>query len=123
MVVQTDPVPLTADGFGGLTVGDTRVALEVVLEDFEAGSSPEAIVEHFPILKLADVYAVIAYFLRHREEVEAYLRASQEEAEAARLELMARQEPQLGMLHARIRERWAARERLNNGSDWPLTST
>jgi uncharacterized protein (DUF433 family) len=114
MVVQTDPVPLTADEYGGLRVGDTRVALEIVLEDFESGSSPEAIVEHFPILKLADVSAVIAYFLRHRDEVAAYRRASDEEADAARREIMARQEPQLGMLRARIRERWAARERQND---------
>ncbi len=114
VVVQTDPVPLTDDGHGGLLVGDTRVGLEIVLEDFQSGSSPEAIVEHFPVLKLADVYAVIAYFLRHREVIEAYLRASEEEAEAARREVIARQEPRLGLLHARIRERWAARERQNN---------
>ena len=33
-------------------------------------------------MTLADIYAVIAYYLRHREEIEAYLDAREQHAEA-----------------------------------------
>ena len=33
----------------------------------------EAIVEQYPVLRLADVYAVIAYYLHHIDEVTSYL--------------------------------------------------
>ena len=32
-------------------------------------------------MTLADIYAVIAYYLRHREEIEAYLDAREQRAE------------------------------------------
>ena len=40
---------------------------------FELGNTAEDIQSHFPALRLADIYAVIAYYLNHRAEVEAYL--------------------------------------------------
>ena len=47
---------------------------------------PEEIVEILPSLDLADVYAVIAYCLRHPEETEDYLRSVKETEERARAE-------------------------------------
>jgi len=38
---------------------------------------------------LADVHAVIAYYLRHRDEVRAYLKRRQEEAEALQAKIEA----------------------------------
>jgi len=58
---------------GALRVGRTRVTLETVLWAFQQGATPEAIVERYPSLELADVYDVVAYYLRHRDEVDAYL--------------------------------------------------
>jgi hypothetical protein len=40
---------------------------------FLEGSPPEDIVDQFPTLDLADVYDVIAYYLRHRQDLDAYL--------------------------------------------------
>ena len=40
-------------------------------------------------LVLADVYAVIAYYLRHRDEVRAYLKGREEEAQALRAKIEA----------------------------------
>ena len=37
-----------------------------------------------PTVTLADIYAVMAYYLRHREEIEAYLDAREQRAEAVR---------------------------------------
>ena len=34
---------------------------------------PEAIAQRYPTATLADIYAVVAYYLRHRQEFEAYL--------------------------------------------------
>jgi hypothetical protein len=38
-------------------------------------------------LELADVHAVVAYYLRHREEVRAYLKRRHKEAEALRAKI------------------------------------
>lgn len=63
---------------------------------FLAGASPEEIAQDFPVLALDDVYTVVTYYLRHRVEVDAYLRAQQVRAAAIRLEVEARS-PQAGL--------------------------
>ncbi len=73
VVIRTDSPPLRQDESGALRVGQSRVLLELVLEEFQDGATPEAIVQQYPTLTLYDVYAVIAYYLRHRQEIEAYL--------------------------------------------------
>lgn len=40
---QADPVPLRADGGGGFRVGDSRVLLDVVLDEYENGADAESI--------------------------------------------------------------------------------
>jgi len=44
--------------------------------------TPEDMVRAYDTLVLADVHAVIAYYLRHRDEVRAYLKRRAEEARA-----------------------------------------
>jgi hypothetical protein len=51
--------------------------------------TPEDMVRVYDTLVLADVYAVIAYYLRHRDAVRAYLTRRREEAEAMRAKLEA----------------------------------
>jgi uncharacterized protein (DUF433 family) len=71
------PLPVEAPPLreqdGALRVGRSSVTLETVVWAFHDGASPERIVEQFPTLDLADVYAVIAYYLRHRADVDAYV--------------------------------------------------
>ncbi len=74
--------PLREGADGVLLVGDTAISLEEVLLCHKAGSPPEDIVACYDALRLADVYAAIAYYLDHREEVDAYL-ARREHVEAA----------------------------------------
>lgn len=81
--VQEAP-PLTTDRHGVVRVGGTRVTLDVVVHAFDAGASPEEIVQSFPTLTMPDVYATIAYVLRHRNEVDTYLADQEADAEAIR---------------------------------------
>jgi uncharacterized protein (DUF433 family) len=62
-----------ADEDGVLRIGSTRVMLDSVVAAFDQGHSPETIHQQYPALTLADVYGSIAYYLTHREEVNAYL--------------------------------------------------
>lgn len=55
--------------------------LDTVVAAFEQGATPEEIGLRYDTLDLADVYAAIAYYLRHRDEVGAYLRARKAEAD------------------------------------------
>lgn len=85
-----EPVPLVTDSEDVVRIAGTRVTLDTVVEVYRAGSTPEEIARHYPSLQLADVYAVLTYYLRHQEEVDAYLRRRQEEAGAIRQEAEAR---------------------------------
>jgi len=68
---------------GGYYVAGSRVSLDSVVYRFLEGLSPETIVtECFPVLTLEQVYGAITYYLAHRAEVDAYLRAEEAEEEA-----------------------------------------
>ena len=51
----------------------TRVSLSSVVVHFQAGESPEKIVEAFPTLKLSQVYGAIAYYLENEELIKEYI--------------------------------------------------
>jgi uncharacterized protein (DUF433 family) len=91
LTIRTEAPPLRLDGTGAIRVGDSRVLLEVVMAEFQDGATPEAIVQDFPTLRLADVYAAIAYALRHPEEIETYLSGREREAEEVRRKIEAAQ--------------------------------
>jgi uncharacterized protein (DUF433 family) len=101
MPIQAVEVPLFDDEQGGLRVTDTRVLLERIVHTFEDGATPEGIVQSYDTLHLADVYAVLTWYLRHKAEVEAYLGKRAEEAEAIRRTIEAKQ-PDRAELRARL---------------------
>jgi uncharacterized protein (DUF433 family) len=68
-----EKIPIETDEDGVIRVGNTRVTLETLVLAFNIGSTAEEIVYQFPVLNLADVYAVITYYLRNRDTVEKYL--------------------------------------------------
>lgn len=100
-----EPPPLRTNEDGGILVGATRVPLDTVVGEYEDGATPEEIVHSFSALDLADVYAVISYYLRHRGAVEAYLKHRREHAQEVRRENEARFPPQ------GVRERLLGRRR------------
>ena len=69
----TERVPIRTDADGVIRVGGTRVTLDTVVAAFDAGATAEEIVQQYPSLALADVYSVIAYYLRHRDDLHDYL--------------------------------------------------
>lgn len=70
-------LPLDRDANGVIRVGGTRVSLDSVVTAFLEGATSEEIAQQYPSLELADVYAVISYYLRHRDEVHVYLQERQ----------------------------------------------
>lgn len=82
-----EPIPLSTDADGVIRVAGTRITLDTVIDTFMTGASPEEIAQDFPVLRLDDIYAVITYYLRHRDEVDSYLRERRNRAEAIRREI------------------------------------
>ncbi|MEZ4591797.1 MAG: DUF433 domain-containing protein [Chloroflexota bacterium] len=66
---------------GSIRVGNSRVLLDLVIFAFNEGRTPEEIVLQFPVLKLAEVYSAIAYYLENREQIDTYLDNRAKEAE------------------------------------------
>jgi uncharacterized protein (DUF433 family) len=75
--------PVCADTYGDIRVRGTRVTLDMIVTTFRAGATAEEIAQKFPTIALADVCQVIAHYLNHITEIDAYL--SQREATAAAL--------------------------------------
>ena len=73
LTLQADPVPIREEADGTLRVGQTRVLLEMVVDAFEDGATPETIVQSYSSLRLPDIYAVISHYLNHQEEMDEYL--------------------------------------------------
>ena len=104
LTIEAQPVPLHAAKGGVIRVGGTRVPLDTVITAFLLGSTPEEIVLGYPSLTLEDVYATIAYYLRNRAVVDAYLAERKAARAAAQAEAEHRFDP------AGIRARLLARQ-------------
>ncbi len=114
LTVQTDAIPLRVDEHGVMRVGDSQVLLDIVIRDFNNGAEPHAIAQGYPTLHLADVYGVIAYYLRHRKEIDDYIQSRREEAEKLRQEIEAKQ-PSRAELRAKLLARKAQIEHASPG--------
>ncbi|MGH2560204.1 MAG: DUF433 domain-containing protein [Thermomicrobiales bacterium] len=58
--------------------------LDVVIWHDQMGMSPEEIVEEFPTITLGDVYAALAYYWDHRNDIQAAIAREHEIAEKYR---------------------------------------
>ena len=83
----------------------TRVSLDSVIFAFNEGSTPEEIAQQYTTLNLADIYAVISYYLQNQAEVSEYLERRRMQRAEVREEVESRFDPQ------GIRERLLARKR------------
>jgi uncharacterized protein (DUF433 family) len=99
----TMTIPLRTDEHGTIRVSGTRVTLDTVIARYHQGDTPEAIHEGFDVLPLNDIYAVIAYYLAHREELDAYLHRRDEEAARVRREIEDNYTPEQKAFNARVR--------------------
>ena len=107
-----EPPPLRVDEGGAVRVGKSRVSLDLVVEQYDNGMTPEDLVRAYDTLELADVHAAIAYYLRHRDEVRLYLKRREEEAKILRSTIEA-ERPRVS------REELLARRRAAEKADAP----
>ena len=66
-----------------IRIKGTRVGIEIVIEKFLDGASPEEIRRHHPHLTLKRIYATITYYLFNQERIDAYIKAGRKRVEAA----------------------------------------
>ena len=92
IALRTEAPPLRRDSSGGLRIGKSRVLLELVVHAFEEGATPEAIVQRYPAATLAEIYGVLAYYLRHQKEINDYLVEREKKAEEVRNCIQSRQQ-------------------------------
>jgi uncharacterized protein (DUF433 family) len=106
LLIEPVTVPLRRLENGAYRVADTGVPLEIVIHAFDEGYSPEDMVRSWSTLTLRDVYAVLTYYLDHREQVQEYMRQTAKDAEALREEIEAnlpRRGPSKEKIVARMR--------------------
>jgi uncharacterized protein (DUF433 family) len=106
----TVSVPIRVDEDGGRRIGGTRVHLETVIRAHRMGSTPEQIVESFPSVTSSDVYAVLAWYLQHQREADAYVAERDRQADELRKHIEAAQ-GQHTVTRATLAERLAAKGR------------
>jgi uncharacterized protein (DUF433 family) len=99
----TIAVPLRTDQHGAIRIGKTRVLLELVIHAYYLGETPEGIVESYPTLTTSDVYAVIAYYLAHRETIDAYVRERDAQADRILHDIEANLSAKARALRSRLR--------------------
>jgi uncharacterized protein (DUF433 family) len=84
LVLEADVLPMKADPHGTVRVAGTRVTLDTLVGFYGQGYTAEQLHDSFPTVPLADIHAVIAYYLRHKQEVDAYIEAGVREGEEQR---------------------------------------
>lgn len=109
--IPTLSIPLATDEYGVMHIRNTRVTLDVIVARYQQGDTPEAIHEGFPSVSLSDIYAVIAYYLANREDVDAYLRQRDIEAERIRQEVESNYSPEIRARTEHFRELLAEKRR------------
>jgi uncharacterized protein (DUF433 family) len=92
-----------------MRVTGTRVPLDTIVAAFDAGATPEEIVQQYPTIDIKSAYAIVSYVLANRESVDAYLARRRAQAQAVREEAERRFPPEgiRARLDARMRMRKA----------------
>lgn len=99
------PLPLQEDDHGVLRVAGSRVPIDMLVYAYGNGATAEEIALDYPTLKLADIYAVLSFYLLHQSDVDVYLKTQEDLSEQQRQAVL-QKSPQ-----AELRERLRARLR------------
>jgi uncharacterized protein (DUF433 family) len=102
ITLHADPVPLRVDETGTIRVGESRITLDVLLQYWHSGMTPEDIAGGLDTISLADVHGALSYYFRHQAEIDEYLRQREEEAEQLRKQIEAANAPFLASFKARL---------------------
>jgi uncharacterized protein (DUF433 family) len=95
--IEAETPPLERWKDGSIRIAGTRLLLETIVISYKQGDSAEEIAHNFPSASVQNVYAVIAYYLRHRDDVEAYLAEQTRRGEEVRREIEAQFPPDPGL--------------------------
>ncbi len=105
----TQVVPLVLGDDGTIRITGSRVTLDAVVREFQNGATAEQVQQDFPSVQLPDIYSVIAYYLRHSDVVEQYLREQEQIAAQTQEFIESRQDTTL--LRERLRRHRAQAEK------------
>lgn len=83
-LLAADPPVLRAEPGGAVRIGESRINLDLIVEQHERGMTPQELVRAYDTLSLADVYSAIAFYLRHPDAVRQYMRRREKDAETLR---------------------------------------
>lgn len=78
-----------------IRVKGTRVAIDVIIEDWEAGYLPEQIASNYRTVTLEQIFATLTYYLHHKAEVKKYIERREAVAEANYQEYLKREPPEV----------------------------
>jgi uncharacterized protein (DUF433 family) len=112
LILESEAPPLRVDENGAIRVGNTHVLFVLVVRAFQGGATVEEITRMYETLNLADTYSAIAYYLRHRDEVQQYILEYDKQAEEIRTRIEERQGSQIGV-RERLLRRMAERRAEN----------
>jgi uncharacterized protein (DUF433 family) len=82
-----------------------RIGIEHIVYYYNEGYSPEQIADNFPGVELKVIYTIIAYYLHHRSNVDAYIAHLDAEAEAARRDWAIHRSPESLRVEAILKNR------------------
>lgn len=103
-VAQPPPFKELEDGT--IRMRGTRVPLDAVVYSYKEGATPEDIIRSYTTLNLRDVYAAITFYLDNQNQVDAYLKKREEEADELQRVIEANQ-PSNAEFRARLDARLA----------------
>ena len=84
---QATAPPWRWDEAGGIRISQSRVTLDSLLAAYHIGSTPEEIALQYDVLSLSEIYATIAYYLTHRQQIDNYLEQRRQNAQQYRQKL------------------------------------
>ena len=83
--LPVDGVPLHNHPDGQVRIVGTRISLEIFMGAYKLGArTPEQLARRFDTVSAADAKAVLTYYTNNENEVDEYLRLSEEKAERIR---------------------------------------
>ena len=100
--VTSEHIEITPDVCGGRPrIAGHRITVQnIVLCHERGGMSPDEIASTYPGVTIADVYAALAYFHDHRDEIRARIEADEQFAEQLRPQCPSLVVPKLAQPHA-----------------------
>ncbi len=116
MILETtQTIPLTISKDGTIRIKGTRLPVDRIIYLHNQGEIPESIYDSFPsdAYTVADIYAIIAYYLSNKAKFDKYLAKREKEAEKIRKEIESRpgyKENQL-KLKDKLLARWEEKQK------------